>query len=190
MMYLNEKPAMCEDKINFAKFQALTKSVCILLQPSLIPPPETKKTSTEIRGFILKHSPVLSVDDLFEWSKKVEPRNMAAVLGEILTRELSLKHEITQRANMVEKLEKEKDEVAQQLKKLEERMNELQKKGDEGSEEREEKKQRERKRGEGKEKEEEVKRREEEVKRTEEEVERREEKETQKKEIMRREKEN
>ena len=87
----------------------------------------TEIVNEEIQRWITNMS-FLSDDDIFKWSKRVEPRNLEVAIGESVQRELTLTHAMEQKEEEMERKEEEMEEMRAKIEELEREKAEMEEK--------------------------------------------------------------
>jgi len=95
-----------EDFINTTKFTSIAKIV-LMIQEAVSEPFTGAKTDPELQRWFSQTLPFLSDDQIFWWSKRVEPRNTETMIGEFISKEIALTQEVEEKENIIKKLEEE-----------------------------------------------------------------------------------
>ena len=107
--FINDShPTHINDAINMRKYLFLSEPVYMILRGVSVFPSYSPDAKLQI---LFNECPGLSDDEIFRWSKKVEPANMEKTLVEYMDREIAMKKEIEMLKWSIELLRKENESL-------------------------------------------------------------------------------
>eukprot|EP00008_Paramoeba_atlantica_P015608 CAMPEP_0201476014 /NCGR_PEP_ID=MMETSP0151_2-20130828/1313_1 /ASSEMBLY_ACC=CAM_ASM_000257 /TAXON_ID=200890 /ORGANISM="Paramoeba atlantica, Strain 621/1 / CCAP 1560/9" /LENGTH=313 /DNA_ID=CAMNT_0047856271 /DNA_START=957 /DNA_END=1898 /DNA_ORIENTATION=- len=104
LTYINDaNPDFIEEKVNFSKFCRIGTPLLLILKG--ISKPLTTEPNDLIQHWMCLSLPKLSDNEIFWWSKRVEPKNIEVAIGDFIKQEIELSRDLESQDKKVEELE-------------------------------------------------------------------------------------